>query len=268
MKYCEITARINTFFEKDDDAAKIVYADKEVLNEKVKDASEFIDKQEKESGSNIVMSRGIIGRRMRTYGTIFNFFKTANEMFDSYNSEESSAVVEHISGHNIILIAKFLNDDNEKELKVIENKIKNFINQNYKDLLVTRNVSGEGLRRCEEKEYYVGVEITHKDISFKDFYFNGISTAWNNGLDIENYFQTINENSSFVNSYFYDNVDKYLLEYDIPIKTSKKYFYKKHKELLMNKSFKSEIDRIFAVKNEYNVKINPVHYEINEYVEF
>ena len=50
MKYCEITARINTFFEKDDETAKTVYAKKEILSEKIKDASEFIDKQEKESG--------------------------------------------------------------------------------------------------------------------------------------------------------------------------------------------------------------------------
>ena len=269
MKYYEITARINTFFEKDDQSADQVLSNKEVLNEKIQEASEYVDKLEKESGHSITTNRGIVNRRYRFDGPMLNFIKTANDKFNTDNDENNSIVFENIIGHNVMFIAKINDKDYTTILDGFKQKINSIITELNEELLTTRSVKENetGFRRIDEKEYFVSVDINEKEISFKDFYFNGISQAIYYGLDIYYYFKNTNEDSTYINTYVYDNVDKFIVEYDISTDSNKKTFYKKYEELLMNKSFKNEIDRIFAAKNEYKVKINPVHYELSEYKE-
>ena len=262
MKYYEIIGHINTFFEMDDKCVNDIVNNKVVLEEKIKKSKKILEdvakdrmKEEREPGI-----RRFPFRNSRVFDNENReFIQKINESLLEISNEHNSIIVESLKMREIRFLFKTVDDcDCEKLLKFNKAKIKKLIADNCNIILIDDKNNGW-------KEHYVSTDLTERESSLKTFYFDGMLSAQNSGLDVALFMDKINEKSLLDDMYRYDRVNHYLMEYDIPGKYTKEEFKAKYKKILLNKSFNEEIDRIYSSTNEYNVKLNPVHYEFTEY---
>ena len=159
-----------------------------------------------------------------------------------------------------VLLKTNCDDNNEEIISSIEDKIRTIVSKHINILLKDDE---------DDKEEFKGIDFEVKTASIVDFYFDGMRNAERYGIDFKCFEKNLN---STVTNFDYrglfgGRIDECIYEYNIPKKLSKEEFYEEFKEQILNKSFKEEIDRIYLLKKDVKVNINPVHYEFTEYDE-
>ena len=209
-----------------------------------------------------IIKKRPIGVRMRN--ALFNQMKNNENDKNALNkindklikdcNEKMSLICVDINEENAIFVARIDYKDIEQNLNQYINQFKiqieELLNSNI-DLFIPKN------KNIESYDFNI------KEISIRKYYYDYMGKAENNGFDVQKFMQMIkiyDFNYDFLDHYD-SRVDDYLFEYDIEKKLTKEEFEKEYRDLLYNKDFKNEIDRIYNCKNEYKVEINPVHYE-------
>ena len=259
MKYLELVGKIKTIFERTGEPISVESLNDETIDVKVKESIEKIKEIAKgNKDSNKSRRAPVMFNRMD--GDSIDFIKKVNAELELLSNDVYCIFANKLELRDLSLMVK-INDDHKinEIIEEIENHASQVIKRQI-DIILTNN--------DKEKEVYAGIEFEVKDAEIKDFYFNGLMKPDQYGLNTNKFAKNIRSSIDTSTYYNYDKIGEYIYEYSIPKKLTKDEFCETFKVQLLNKSFRQEVDRIYNHKEEYNVRINPVHYELTEYDEF